>query len=113
MSSVSKFEGKMKNHNETRIALLEQNLSAIADTLIRMEKRFDKIDDRFTKSETKLEDSIHKLEDKLDKKLEEIRSEYRSINNRLWSNFLWMLGTMFTLAGLCGGIMAKGFGWFN
>ena len=76
----------MKNMTETRVALLELSIDHISNTLVRMES---KMDVRF---------------DKLDARIERI-------NDRQWSNFIWLLGIMtgLTLGGL--GILAKGFHW--
>ncbi len=77
----------MKSHkhtDDTRIALLEQSIGHINQTLIRMEKRFDKMDSRF--------DS---LEGKVD-------SGFKEVNNRLWKNFFWIMGTYLAgFAGMC------------
>ncbi len=55
---------KDNHHSEdTRIALLEQSINNINETLIRFEKRFDQLD-----------------------------AKIESINNRLWSIFRWTIG---------------------
>lgn len=45
---------KIKNNytDDVRVALLEQSINNINDTLVRFEKRFDKIDERLDKVET-------------------------------------------------------------
>ena len=95
MSSASKFEASPMKYNnlETRIALVEQSTGHIAETLIRLEN---KMDSGFKKMDDKFE--------KLDK-------EIKLFDSRLWTNFYWTLGTMFTLATLMCGILAKGFKW--
>lgn len=104
MSAVEKFEVKPmgKNSQETRLSLLEQSIHHIKESIDRLDRNiaggFHGVDDRLHKMEQK----IDKMEGRLDK-----------FSDRLWSNFLWLIGTMFTLATLCCGIMAKGFGWFN
>ncbi len=40
---------------DTRVALLEMSISHINDTLIRFEKRFDKIDEKLDKLDSKLD----------------------------------------------------------
>jgi hypothetical protein len=58
---------KNNNHSEdTRIALLEQSINNINDTLIRFEKRFDK------------------LEEKID-------TGFSKIDSRMWKNFYWTI----------------------
>ncbi len=66
---VKKIEVDMKI--ETRVALLEQSMGHINETLLRIEKRFDKIDDKFDKMDDKLE----KFEAKFDKKFEMLESK--------------------------------------
>lgn len=67
MNTAERIEGQyMKPHSqETRIALLEQSLVHVNDTLTRIEKklerveeRFDKIDDRFEKIENKIDSNM-------------------------------------------------------
>jgi uncharacterized coiled-coil protein SlyX len=89
MSSANKFEAIMNNNKlETRVALVEQSISHISETLIRIEK-------------------------KMDAGFEKLEKEVKLIDSRLWTNFYWILGTMFTLSTLMCGIMAKGFHWFG
>lgn len=96
MRQTHKFEERMKvNTVETRVALVEQSIGHIGETLIRLEN---KIDNGFKK---------------IDEKFEKINEKLERFDSRLWSNFYWVLGTMFTLATLMCGIMAKGFGWFD
>jgi len=71
---------------ETRLALLEQSINTINDTLVRFEKRFDNVDSKF-----------QKIDDKLD-----------SIKKELKSDFRWLL----TIISGIGAIMAHGFHWF-
>jgi len=83
---------KIKNvySDETRLALLEQSINNINDTLIRFEKRFDRIDDQF----------------------KGVNDEFKSIRDEMKSDFRWIItifgGLMLGLAGL----MAHGFHWF-
>lgn len=104
MNTAQKIEVNMKaaNNQEVRISLLEQSINHINETLIRIEKRFDRIDDRFAF-----------LEAKLDKKFDEIDKKLENFDARLWTNFYWILGTVFTLSSVLAGLMAKGFNWFS
>jgi hypothetical protein len=61
-----------KQTDETRLALLEQSINNINETMKRFEKRFDT------------------LENKIDTGL-------KDINNRLWSNFFWLIGASTTI----------------
>lgn len=62
-----------KHTDDTRLALLEQSINNINDTLKSFEKRFDKLDNKL---------------DNLEKKVD---SGFKDFNNRLWSNFLWTI----------------------
>lgn len=70
---AAKNESSMKNSE--RIAILETTILNINTTLLdlrqEMKYRFDKIDDKFD-----------------------------TLQNRLWSNFLWLMGMIIGLAGL-------------
>lgn len=96
---ISLQEDSMKirkdDPNEVRLALLEQSIININDTLIRFEKRFDRIDNEMKDFR------------------QDINAKLEAFNNRLWVNFYWILGTMFTLSCAGAGILAKGFGWFH
>ena len=76
---------KLKNtySDDVRLALLEQSINNINDTLVRFEKRFDNND-----------------------------NEFKSIQLEMRSDFRWLVsifsGLMLSLAG----IMAHGFHWF-
>jgi chromosome segregation ATPase len=97
------------NNHETRIALLEQSIDNINGTMLRMEKRFDQIDQRFIDFEKRMDARF----DKVDRKFEEMEKKLESFNNRSWTNFYWILATMFTLACAGAGALAKGFHWFS
>ena len=68
--------------DDVRLALLEQSIGTINDTMVRFEKRFDKIDT------------------KLDK-----------LNDKINAQLLWLLGIGSTVALSVIGLMAKGFHW--
>jgi len=67
---------------ETRIALLEQSIDNINETLKRFESRFDKIDEKFDK-----------------------------IDNQIDSNFIWMIGFMIGGFSSILGLLAHSFHW--
>lgn len=93
---------RKEDTNDVRLALLEQSIININETLVRFEKRFDKIDSE-----------IKEFKKELNTKLDKVNEKLETFNNRLWVNFYWILGTMFTLSCAGAGILAKGFGWFN
>lgn len=71
----------MKAHNmkdDTRIALLEQSNEFIREALNRLEKKIDNMDSMF-----------NGRFDKMDKI---VSGRFDRIENRLWSNFIWMIG---------------------
>jgi hypothetical protein len=118
MSSANKFEAPMKHNNlETRVALVEQSIGHISETLIRIERKmdngFERIEDKFIKFERKMDDGFKKIDEKFDRLEIELKKDIKSFDSRLWTNFYWTLGTMFTLATLMCGILAKGFKWFG
>jgi predicted nuclease with TOPRIM domain len=84
------MKSEQKNINDTRIAILEINNNHFSEFLQRIERQLEKIDTRFNKLEEKIENGLDK------------------INNRIWSNFYWILGA---ITGL-GLLMAHGFKWF-
>jgi hypothetical protein len=90
-----KLEGNMKVNQDTRIALLEQSIEHMNSTLNRLEMN---LSNGFSST---------------NKRLEEMNTRLDKFNDRLWSNFLWILSTQFTLTTLICGVMAKGFQWFS
>jgi tetrahydromethanopterin S-methyltransferase subunit G len=64
-----------KQTEDTRLALLEQSIMNINQTLNRMETRFDR------------------LENKMD-------TGFKDVNSRLWTSFLWMLGLYASTIGI-------------
>lgn len=79
-----------KHTDDTRLALLEQSIKNINETMLRIENRFDrlenKVDDGFKKVNEKIDDTYKTLSSKID-------DTYKTLNNRLWTNFLWIMGT--------------------
>lgn len=69
--------------DDTKIALLENNIGQINDTLKRIDKRLDTVDA------------------KLDK-----------INDRMWSNFLWLLSLILSSSVGLAALIAHAMGWF-
>ncbi len=95
MTRIRKLDNiDMKNTAETRVALLEQSIGHISNTLQRIDNRLDRLDDK-----------IMPLDRKMDMRFDQV-------NDRMWSIFLWLLSAMtgIALGGL--GILAKGFHWF-
>ena len=72
--------------NDTRLAILETTIlninSVLFDIKHDVKHLSERMDNRF---------------DALDKKFE---SKFDTLNNRIWSNFLWLVGMMIGLAGL-------------
>ncbi len=70
-------------NNEIRIVMLENTVNNINDTLLRFEKRFDKIDSRFDK----MDDKFTKIEDKMS-------SNFRWLLTVMGSGFVLLLGAI-------------------
>lgn len=103
MNAAERLEAKMgKNSQETRIALLEQSIAHINETLERLDKKIDSASNNIERHLIDMDQRLNKMDQRLDK-----------FNDRVWSNFMWSLGTMFSLSTLACGIMAKGFGWLD
>lgn len=70
MNTAERLEVSMKpTHIDTRVALLELSISHINETMLRIEKKFDKNDDRFNETAKKfdlLDNKIEKLCSKID-----------------------------------------------
>lgn len=98
MAEPRKLETKMTD--ETRIALLEQAINHINETLLRIEKKFDHVDQRFDKLEHLLGERFDKVDARTDSLAHEIKQNYKDVNSRLWSNFLWTIGSMGALLAL-------------
>lgn len=81
----------------TRLALLEQSIMHINDTLLRIEKRFDTIDFRFDKQELQV-GAVST----------EVKRIFRDINQRLWTNFIWMIAGFASVLG----VIAHAVHWF-
>lgn len=79
--------------NDTRTGVLETTIININTTLLDikhdMNRRFDVIDRKFEVVDHKFDD----LEKKMDKKFD-------LLQDRLWSNFLWLMGMIIGLSGL-------------
>lgn len=77
---------------EVRVALLEQSIGHINETLVRFEKRFDAIEARF---------------DKVDAKFDKVDAKFDKLDAKIDKHFYW------TISALCSmfAIMAHGFHW--
>lgn len=62
--------------NDTKIAILQNTNTHIAETLKRIEQRLDKIDDRFLHLEEKFDKKFHSLEEKFDKKFQSLEEKF-------------------------------------
>ena len=95
--------------DDTRLALLEQSIGHINETLLRMDKRFDsleknldyrfeRIDKRFDKIDEKFE-RVDERFNKIDEKFERTHDEIKEIRHQSWSQFKWIMGAILTLFG--------------
>lgn len=114
MKSPAQQPTKLNTKNtDVKLALVEQALITLADAIDNIEKRFDSIDSKLDKINKDIAEKLQKFEFKFEKIENNITTKLESFNNRLWINFYWILGTMFTLSCAAAGILAKGFGWFD
>ncbi len=79
-----KYEVNMKD--DTRIALLEQSIGFINETMTRLEKRFDSMENKI--------DTLGIVV------TQEMKMGFKDVNNRLWTNFFWMVGGFAGVLGL-------------
>jgi septal ring factor EnvC (AmiA/AmiB activator) len=86
---------KIKDHysDDVRLALLEQSINNINNTMIRFEKTFERIERKF---------------EKIDERFDRIDDELKGIRRELKNDTRWLL----TVIAALGGIMAHGFHWF-
>ena len=100
---------------ETRLAVVETALLNINSTLHDlkqdMKRGFDRIDSKFDAMDRKFEAKFDGMDSKFetrfetkDKKFEALDKKFDArcdrLENRLWSNFLWLMGMIIGLAGL-------------
>ncbi len=97
MNAAERIEVNMKasNSQEVRLALLEQSITHVNETLLRIDNR------------------LSSIESKIERKFDEVDKKLEKFDGRLWTNFYWILGTVFTLSSVLAGLMAKGFNWFS
>lgn len=85
------------DNHETRIALLEQSIVHINDTLVRFEKRFDRIDEKF--------DQVF---DKMDQRFDKVDKQFDKMESKMWTHFYVLCAAIASVAGM----LAKTQGWF-
>lgn len=68
--------------DDTRLALLEQSIGHINESLLRIEKRFDSVEKR------------------IDVLSDDMKQGFKDVNNRLWTFFFWMVGGYASILGL-------------
>ena len=96
---------------ETRIALLEQSIGHIGETLIRFEKRFDKIDTQFELIQNDMKFRFERVEKRLDTIDSDMKTGVLHLDSKIDSRFIWMLS--FVAGGFAGlfGMMAHAMHW--
>jgi uncharacterized coiled-coil protein SlyX len=88
---------------ETRVALLEQSINNINNTMLMFEKCFERIEEKF--------DRIDEKFDRIDEKFERVNEKFERMDDKMNSNFRWLLGIMITLNGSLFALIAHGFHW--
>lgn len=76
---------KRDDDNTTRIALLEQSIGHIGQSLLRIEKTL-------TDGFNRVDDEIKRLDAKIDNRFDSLSGRMDSLNGRLWQLFFWMIG---------------------
>lgn len=101
---MKSYKGAEVMKDNTRLALLEQSIGHINETMSRMEKRFDslekKVDQGFDKVDKRF-DKVDQRLDKLDEKIEHVRGQS-------WSQFRWIIGSILALLGVVVSEVVKG-----
>lgn len=118
MATVRKEASIMaKPNNETRIALLEQQNGYLKETLARIQQTLDNnfydIKEDTKNIKVELKNTLIGISNEYRDLHKDIRATLEAFNSRLWMNFYWSLGTMFSLTCGVAGLLAKGFHWFN
>ncbi len=90
--------------NDARIAVLETTIVNINTTLLDLKRSFEKMDNKFDSKfdamDKKFEAKFEKFEAKFEAMDKKFDSKFDALQNRIWSNFLWMMGMMIGLASL-------------
>jgi predicted nucleic acid-binding Zn-ribbon protein len=105
--SNPKKEGPMAS-NDTKIALLEQSIGHINQTLERIEKRFDKIDSELGFAASKLDNQFLVVDNKLSEMYKKIDSKFSSLDNRIWALFFFIIAGFGSVLG----VIAKVAHWY-
>lgn len=100
--------------DDTRLALLEQSIGHINETMLRMEKRFDQVDKKFDSVEKrfdKVDERFNKVDEgfnKVDKRFDKVEGDIKELRNVTWSYFKWLMGTLLGFIATLVTIFLKG-----
>ena len=83
--------------NDERLAVLETTILNINSSLMDIKHDVRKLDDKLDETKLDLSNRIDETKKELTQKMD---SKFHSVENRLWSNFLWLMGMIIGLAGL-------------
>ena len=100
--------------DDVRLALLEQSINNINDTMVRFEKKFDQIDFRLNKIDErfdKIEDKFDEKFDRIDNKFDKMIDKFDKLNDKIDSNLKWTFRVITPLLIGLLGVMARGFHW--
>ncbi len=86
--------------NDERIAVVETTLNHINVTL-------DEIKNSLTRIDNKLDSRFDSLTKKIDYINDKFDSRFDTLNNRIWTQFYWMIGGFASIVA----VMAHGFHW--
>lgn len=89
---------------EERLAVIENTMQHITATLVDikqdMNRGLDRIDTKISAMDQKFETKLEAIDHKFECKFTANEDRFSRLENRMWSNFLWLMGGMFGLAGL-------------
>jgi hypothetical protein len=86
-----KKEARMST--DARLAVLETTLLDLRQDI---KRGFDKIEAKFRS----VDERFNRMESSIDSRFNRVDDCFNHIKNRMWSNFLWLMGMIVGLAGL-------------
>lgn len=102
---------KFPMSNDVRIAILETHMSNIQSTVVAIREDTQTLRQEMKASTDALRQEMKASRDAFRQEMKDLSDRmdqrFSVINNRLWSNFMWLMGLIIGLSGL----MAHGFHW--
>ncbi len=93
-----------QNHIDTRVALLEQSIDHINETLNRIDSRLgtldQKMDNNFSFLRKEMNSNSNELRKEMNSNSNELRKEINEVRKESISQFRWIIGIIIALFGL-------------